>query len=86
MTEAFRLMPHHGARLRGLLYEALALPAGERAAWFERLDESRAAGLKTRLAALLANAADATDSAPATAARLLRTLPKVETGCPARGP
>ncbi len=77
MSEAFKLAPHEWALLRGLLDEALALPLARRAAWLDQLDETRAQGLKPRLQSLLANAA-ADD--PATAARLLETLPKVETG------
>jgi serine/threonine-protein kinase len=77
MNEAFKLAPHEWALLRALLDEALALPAGARQRWLDTLDEHRSAGLKPRLAALLANAA-ADD--PGTAARLLETLPKVETG------
>ena len=79
MSEAFKLAPHEWALLRSLLDEALALPPGRRADWLEALDDARSAGLKPRLQSLLANAADAGDSA-ATAARLLDTLPKVETG------
>jgi serine/threonine-protein kinase len=79
MSEAFKLAPHEWALLRSLLDEALALPPARRADWLEALDDARSAGLKPRLRALLANAADAGDSA-ATAARLLDTLPKVETG------
>jgi serine/threonine-protein kinase len=79
MNEAFKLAPHEWALLRSLLDEALALPPARRADWLEALDDARSAGLKPRLRALLANAADAGDSAPATAARLLDTLPKVET-------
>jgi serine/threonine-protein kinase len=90
MNEAFKLAPHEWALLRALLEEALALSARERAAWLERLDESRSAGLKPRLASLLANASDrgaeggegggGGDGDPGTAMRLLDTLPKVETG------
>ncbi len=77
MSEAFKLAPHEWALLRSLLDEALALPAARRAAWLNGLDEARAQGLKPRLQSLLANA---TDDDPATAAKLLLTLPKVETG------
>lgn len=77
MNEVFKLAPHEWALLRGLLEEALALPAGSRAAWLAELDEARAQGLKPRLKALLAHAGD---HEPATAARLLQTLPKIETG------
>ncbi|MBL8343820.1 MAG: serine/threonine protein kinase [Rubrivivax sp.] len=78
MSEAFKLAPHEWALLRGLLDEALALPLAQRAAWLDQLDETRARGLKPRLRSLLANAGN--DDDPATAARLLQTLPKVETG------
>jgi len=76
MSETFRLAPHEWALLRSLLDEALALPAARREAWLAGLDEARAQGLKPRLQALLANAGN---DEPATAARLLDTLPKVET-------
>ncbi|MBI5716440.1 MAG: protein kinase [Burkholderiales bacterium] len=78
MNVAFKLAPHEWALLRTLLDEALAVPARGRAAWLEALDARRSAGLKPRLRALLANAADE-EGDPGTAARLLETLPKVET-------
>ncbi len=77
MSEAFKLAPHEWALMRSLLDEALAVPVARRAAWLAGLDESRAQGLKPRLAALLANASG---DDPATGLRLLETLPKVETG------
>ncbi|MCW5634971.1 MAG: protein kinase [Rubrivivax sp.] len=83
MNEAFRLAPHEWAMLRTLLDEALSKPAGARAAWLDSLSDAPAVALVPRLRALLANAADAAEAsggAPATAARLLETLPKVETG------
>jgi serine/threonine-protein kinase len=79
MSEAFKLAPHEWALLRSLLDEALALPAHERPAWLERLDPQRQRALKERLRVLLAHAADEGSDEPATAARLLATLPKVET-------
>jgi serine/threonine-protein kinase len=77
MNEAFKFAPHEWALLRSLLDEALALPAGARERWLHALPDERAAGLKPRLQALLVNAQD---DEPGTAARLLETLPKVETG------
>ena len=76
MGEAFKLGPQDWSRLRQLLDEALALPAAQRAHWLAALDEARAAGLKPRLKALLAHAAA---ESPHTPARLLDTLPKIET-------
>jgi serine/threonine-protein kinase len=61
--------------LRRLLDEALDRPDTERQAWLDSLQGERAA-FAPRLRSLLAHAGDA----PATAARLLETLPKVETG------
>lgn len=54
MNEVFRLAPAEWAQLRALLDEALALPAGERAAWLERLG-ARHAALGPRLAAYRAS-------------------------------
>ncbi len=71
MNETFRLAPQEWARLRALLDEALALPPAQRDAWLLALDDTRAAGLKPRLAALLAHAGGP--------AGLMLTLPKVET-------
>ena len=73
MKEAFDLAPPQWAQLRALLDEALALPPAQHEAWLQALDEARAAGLKPRLRALLSHAGDSE------AARLLQTLPKVET-------
>lgn len=80
MHDAFKLPPDEWERLRSLLDEALTLPPGERAAWVEGLDDARHAALKPRLRSLLAHAGDAVDGPPGTVARLLETLPKVETG------
>ncbi len=80
MSEVFRLAPHEWAQLRLLLDEALALPVPERQAWLRALPVDRAGALRPHLASMLATAAAAAGSdAPATAARLLDTLPKVET-------
>ncbi len=77
MHEAFRLLPQDWTRLRALLEEALALPPAGRGAWLARLDAGRDGALRPQLASLLAHA-DATGDA--TVARLLDTLPAVETG------
>jgi serine/threonine-protein kinase len=79
MNEIFKLAPYEWALLRALLDEALALPAAERGRWLRDLDDQRTAGLKPRLQGLL-EAAAAEGESPGTAARLLETLPKVETG------
>lgn len=78
MNEAFKLAPHEWAQLRALLDEALALPVAARAAWLDGLDD-RHAPLRPRLAALLVHA-QRSDDGEDTAAQLLATLPKVETG------
>jgi serine/threonine-protein kinase len=75
MNEGFQLSPQDWATLRRLLDEALDRPDTERQAWLDSLQGERAA-FAPRLRSLLAHAGDA----PATAARLLETLPKVETG------
>ncbi len=50
----FDLAPHDWATLRGLLDDALELPAGRREAWLQALD-SRFEAFKPRLRALLAH-------------------------------
>jgi serine/threonine-protein kinase len=75
MNEGFQFSPQDWATLRRLLDEALDRPDTERQAWLDSLQGERAA-FAPRLRSLLAHAGDA----PATAARLLETLPKVETG------
>lgn len=68
--DPFDLDPAHWARLRVLLDEALALPAPGRAAWLSGLADEDA-GLRPRLAALLAHAGET--GGP----DLLATLPKL---------
>jgi serine/threonine-protein kinase len=68
----FDLAPHDWATLRGLLDDALELPAGRREAWLQALD-SRFEAFKPRLRALLAHVESPLADA------MLNTLPKVET-------
>ncbi len=79
MNEVFGLAPQEWAHLRGLLDEALALPAGAREAWLRGLPADRVGTLGPRLASLLAAAGAAGAADADTAVRLLHTLPKVET-------
>jgi serine/threonine-protein kinase len=76
MNDSFKLDPGAWSTLRRLLDQALDLPATERAAWLESLAPEDAP-FRPRLQALLAHADDA--PAKATVARLLDTLPQVET-------
>jgi len=68
----FDLAPHDWATLRGLLDDALELPADRREAWLQALD-SRFEAFKPRLRALLAHVESPLAEA------MLNTLPKVET-------
>jgi len=74
MGAAFDLESGTWATLRGLLDEALALEPAQRGAWLDQLDARGHAALAPRLRRLLSHADTGT------AARLLETLPKVETG------
>ncbi len=72
MRDAFQLAPAQWSTLRSLLGTALDLPASARADWIERLD-TQFDPFKPQLRALLAHADDGAT------ARLMATLPKVET-------
>jgi hypothetical protein len=76
MNDSFKLAPGEWSTLRRLLDQALDRPAAERAAWLAALGPE-GAPFRPRLQALLAHA----DDGPAkdTVARLLDTLPQVET-------
>lgn len=76
MNDSFKLAPGDWSTLRRLLDQALDRPAAERAAWLAALGPEDAP-FRPRLQALLAHAGDATASQ--TVARLLDTLPQVET-------
>jgi serine/threonine-protein kinase len=74
MASAFDVSPQDWAALRSLLDQALDLDPAERSRWLDDLDDARYAALKPRLRALLGNTRESL------AAKLLDTLPKVETG------
>jgi serine/threonine-protein kinase len=76
MNDSFNLAPDEWKSLRRLLDQALDRPAAERAGWLAALGPEDVR-FRPRLQALLAHAADATASP--TVARLLDTLPQVET-------
>jgi serine/threonine-protein kinase len=76
MNDSFKLDPGAWSALRRLLDQALDLPATDRAAWLESLGPDDAP-FRHRLRALLAHADDG--PAKVTVARLLDTLPQVET-------
>ena len=82
MKNSFNLAPEQWTTLRRLLDDALALPAHQRDDWFESLTVDYAE-FQPRLRALLSHA-DA-DQHP-TVARLLETLPKIDTAQFARPP
>ncbi|MDZ7654026.1 MAG: serine/threonine-protein kinase [Burkholderiaceae bacterium] len=76
MNDSFKLAPGEWSTLRRLLDQALDTPATERADWLDALGPEDAP-FRPRLQALLAHAGDA--PAKETVARLLDTLPQVET-------
>jgi serine/threonine-protein kinase len=76
MNDSFKLAPGEWSALRRLLDQALDLPTTDRAAWLDALGPDDAP-FRSRLQALLVHAGDV--PAKETIARLLDTLPQVET-------